>query len=445
LPAVHKGERTLAGSKPKTPCATWFTAVVCALYCSALAWANRAPDQQDDSGIINKKQTPTNGLTQLYDHTVKNGIELGMNITNIYQQNAHGSISTHRRAGRNSGSYDLEFSANLQKMLGIDSAILFAHTEGWWSKSAGINKPSVGSVFSVNADAMPEDSMVVTELWYEQAMFDGTFLLRAGKIDITSGFECSSCPVAFDSSIFANDETTQFLNGALVNNPTIPFPSYALGAAGYYNPLEWWYASAGVVDAQNDVRETGLRTAFHKEDYFFYIFETGITINLRSPDGPLKGAYRVGFWNDPQPKSHSDSIRNYRDDVGFYLSFDQMLKKENTVIEDGQGLGMFFRYGYADGKKNDITNFLSLGFQYQGLLDGRDADVFGAGFAQGFFSDSASTTYPEDYESVVELYYNVQINQFIHLTPDIQYVINPGGAAGVNDAMVLGMRMQVLF
>jgi len=398
--------------------------VVCVLHCSAVSQANRAPKHRDYSGIINKKHTPAKELVQLYDNAVKSGIKLGMNTTNIYQQNAHGGISTHRRAGRNSGSYDLELLADLQKMLGIERANLFAHIEGWWSKSGGINEPSVGSAFGVNADAMPKNSMVVTELWYEQAMFDDTFLLRAGKMDITGGFECNGCSVVFDSSLFANDEATQFLNGALVNNPTIPFPDYALGIAGFYNPIEWWYASAGVVDAQNDMRETGFRTALHKEDYFFYIFETGVTVNVRSPDGPLKGAYRVGVWNNPQPKGHSDSIRKYRDDIGFYLSCDQMLKKENTVPEDGQGLGIFFRYGYADGKKNDITNFLSLGFQYQGLLDGRDADVFGAGFARAFFSDSASTTY---------------------LTPDIQYIINPSGAVGVNDAMVLGMRIQVLF
>jgi porin len=122
-----------------------------------------------------------------------------------------------------------------------------------------------------------------------------------------------------------------------------------------------------------------------------------------------------------------------------------MLIKENAELQDSQGLGTFFRYGYADGRKNDITNFWSAGFQYQGLLDGRDEDVLGAGFAQGFFSDTASTTYTEDYESVIELYYNIRINRFINLSPDIQYVINPGSAAGVSDAMVLGMRMQMLF
>jgi len=43
------------------------------------------------------------------------------------------------------------------------------------------------------------------------------------------------------------------------------------------------------------------------------------------------------------------------------------------------------------------------------LLDGRDYDVLGVDFAQGFFSDKASATYTEDYESVLEIYYNARL------------------------------------
>jgi len=322
---------------------------------------------------------------------------------------------------------------------------LFVHTEGFWSKSAGIDSPSVGSFFGGNGDAVPRDSVVVTELWFEQAMFDGKFLLRVGKMDLTGGFECSDWPVAFDTGVFANDETSQFLNSALVNNPTIPFPIYALGFAGYYNPVEWWYFSAGVVDAQNDLRETGFRTTFYGEDYFFYIFETGVTPMLDSSNGSLQGAYRIGIWNDPQPKAHSDAVKTYRDDVGLYLSCDQMLFKENSDYSDNQGLGAFVRYGYADSDKNDMTNFWSFGVQYHGLIDGRDDDVLGAGFAQGFFSDKASITYMEDYESAFELYYNAKFTPWLNISPSVQYITNPGGNDLSGDSVIFGVRAQMLF
>ncbi len=284
--------------------------------------------------------------------------------------------------------------------------------------------------------------MDIVEFWYQQGFADNKFLLRIGKIDLTGGFECSGCPVSFDCSSFANDETTQFMNGALVNNLTIPFPSEGLGIAGFYNPVKWWYISAGIADAQADVRETGFRTTFRGKDYFFSIAETGIVTEIASAKGPLKGAYRAGMWYDPQPKSNSDSEKLYRDDKGFYLSFDQMLFKENT--DDEQGLGAFFRYGYAPSKTNDLTNFVSAGIQYQGLFAGRDEDVLGFGFARGFVSNRAKATYTEEAESVYEVYYNVQIVPNVNITPSLQYITHPG-AVNTANATVMAVRLHLAF
>jgi len=154
----------------------------------------------------------------------------------------------------------------------------------------------------------------------------------------------------------------------------------------------------------------------------------------------------VGLWNDPQPKAVSvDGAKNYRDDVGFYLSCDQMLARENADPDDNQGLGAFLRYGYASSKRNDITNFWSVGFQYQGLIEGRDDDVLGVGFAQGIFSDKASTTYTDDYENALELYYSAQVTPWLNISPSIQYIANPGGDKSVSDAVVLGVRVQMTF
>jgi len=369
------------------------------------------------------------------DKLADSGIEVGLGLTNIYQQNVRGGISKHRRAGRLSGSYDLELSVDFQKLLGIEGGSLYVLTEGSWPKT-DYDAMSVGSAFGVNGDFAGRRLMDVSELWYEQVMFDSALRIRIGKMDFTG---------IFDTSAYANDETTQFLNNALINNPTIPFPEYGLGVAGYYSPADFWYLSAAVADAQADVRETGFRTAFHKEDYFFCIFETGITPKLDSGNGPLQGAYRLGLWMDPQPKAHSDASKNYRDDVGFYLSCDQLLAKENSNPEDSQGLGVFGRYGYANSKRNDIANFWSAGFQYRGLFEGRDDDDLGVGFAQGVFSNSADMTYTDDYENVLELYYKAQVRPSLSIGPSVQYVANPGGDKTASDAVVFGVRIQKMF
>jgi porin len=388
------------------------------------------------------------GLLSCKERLAENGIELDVGVTNIYQQNLRGGLSKHRRAGRFSGSYDVELTLDAEKIFGFAGGSFFVHAEGSWSKSGGIDAPSVGSVFGVNGDGAGRRVLDITELWYEHSFMDETFLVRIGKMDLTGGFECRGCPVSFDGSMFANDETSQFLNSALVNNPTIPFGDNGLGIAVHFSPDDFWYISAAAKDAQSDVRETGFRTAFHDEDYFLYIFETGITPALTSKNGPLQGAYRIGMWYDPQPKASSDraDAENFEsDDTGFYTSCCQMLCKENSDIEDSQGMGAFFRYGYAPSRNNDITQFWSFGLQYQGLFEGRDEDVLGVGFAHGTFSDSANVTYTDDYEAVVEMYYNAGITPQLSISPSIQYVMNPGGNDSVSDAVVLGFRAQLTF
>ncbi len=385
------------------------------------------------------EQSSINEFFDPFESLAYSGIEVGFGLTNIYQQNVHGGLSTHRKAGRYSGSYDIEVLADLEKLLGFERGLLFMHLEGGWPDTEGIDAGSIGSVFGVNADAIGNRAMDVKQLFYEGILFSDNLTFMAGKIDFTG---------VFDTSAYADDECSQFLNPAFVDNPTIPFPDYSLGAVLTYNPTKSWYLMCGIADAQADSRETGFRTAFHNEDYFLYMCEVGFASELASANGAMPGTYRAGLWNDPQPKANSDSAKSYRDDVGFYLSFDQMLEKENDDPQDTQGLGAFLRYGSANSRKNDIAGFWSFGFQYQGLIEGRDNDVLGAGFAQGIFSNSASAANTQDYESVIELYYSARITPCFSLSPNIQYIANPSSPdnpATADDAVVLGMRLQMNF
>jgi len=400
----------------------------------------------EDNCSIWQKDALAGSLFGGRDLLADNGIEVEFGLTNVYQNNVRGGLSTHNHKGRFSGSYDIEMEIDAEKLFGLKGGSFYMLAEGGWTDTEGINETSVGSYFGVNGDAAGNRSMDVTELWYEQILHDEHDLrLRVGKMDLTGGFECRGCPVAFDGSLYANDETGQFLNNALINNPTIPFPDRGLATSVYFSPQDSdVYISAAIADAQADARETGFNTTFHDEDYFFSIAEAGFASHIESDKGTMPGAYRFGMWYDPQPKANSDSAKSYRDDNGLYTSFDQMLYKENNDSEDSQGIGAFFRYGYAPSKTNDVTNFFSTGLQYKGLCEYRDDDVLAVGFAQGNFSDSANMTYTDDHEAVYEVYYNAQLTAAISLTPSLQYIVNSGGNSE-GDAVVFGARLQMLF
>lgn len=408
----------------------------------AMTWF-AAADAEYGQGGIWEQETITEGFWGLNDELANSGMELSISMTNVLQHTTHGGTSTHDRAGLLTGSLDVELTTDLQRLLGIEGATLYIYGESTWPRSdAGTE--GVGSTFTVNADAGGRNSFNIIELWWEQALLNNTLRIRFGKLDLTGGFQCRGCPVSFDGSSFANDETTQFLNTAFVNNPTIPFPAQGAGIIIYYNPVEWWYISGGVGDAAADKRETGLRTGLHGDDYGLYLLETGITPLLDSANGKLQGAYRFGMWIDTTDRAEFGG-ENASNNTGFYTSCDQLVIKENNDSEDTQGLGVFGRYGWATSQVFSVTNFWSIGMQYQGLLDGRDDDVAGIGYAQGIYSDEAGVA--EDHESVVEVYYNAAVTPWLNLGPSLQYVKNPGGAkgGGVSDAVVLALRAQMTF
>ncbi len=386
------------------------------------------------SGNICEQETLTNGFWGLNEQLEDSGIELGFGLTSIYQINARGGISTNEHRGRHHSRYEATMDIDLERLLGIEDGSFSVVGWGGWPDTEGIDGHSVGSAWGINALPYSNRGMDIVECAYEGPLFSDDLTIVIGKLDFTG---------IFDATAYADNECGeygQFMNAALVDDPTIPFPQQGLGMVLAWDITDLWYLMGGVADAQADSRETGFRTTFHKQDYFFYALETGITAG--------NGTYRVGLWNDSQPKANTDRAavgKSYRDDIGFYTSCDQMLDKENNDPEDSQGLGMFFRYGYAAAIKNDITNFFSVGFQYQGLLDGRDDDVLGAASAHGSFSDTADSSYQEDYENALEVYYNAQVTPWFNLSPSVQYIANPGGVKTAKDAVVFGLRAHMTF
>ncbi len=410
----------------------------------ASAPAATQPGEEPEAGCasITERDTLTDNWFGLGRALSEKGLSVNLLATQVYQQNLHGGLSTHRRAGRYAGRYDLEVEADLEELIKLPGARVYALAKGGWSD--GIDPSSIGSLFGADIVAVGDRPIDLWQLYYEQDFLGKKAVVRVGKVDLTAGFECRGCPATFDGNSFTNDELRQFLNGSLVNNPTIPFPDPGLGVIAHVAPVEWWYVAAAVADAQAEVAETGFNTTFHGRDDFFSIYETGLMPSLPSGRGPLQGAYRAGLWYDPQPKERFDGGGVKRDDVGFYTSCDQMVWKETADDdEDTQGLGLFGRYGIADADVNEIKSFWSTGLQYQGLIPTRDNDVMGFGVGQGRLSRQADFTASN--ETALEWYYNIEVAPWLHISPDVQYIANPGGDASADDAVVVGARVQIAF
>lgn len=404
---------------------------------------NEAPGKEnrtllDKIKAFQDKYSPTKYIEEKWLNP--NGIELETGATYIYQANTQGGLRTSEHSDRIARSSDWVFIADMERVAGLPGEVYMLIET---SANVGLDPDSVGSFFNVNGDALGDHCLEISEFWYEFPLFPETFSLRLGKIDLTNPMVFEDSPASFDSSLFANDETTQFLNGALVNNPTIPFPDYSLGLMALLRPGESWYVSLGAADAEPRHGQVGFNTAFNHGANYFYIAEAGASLSVPSGRGPLAGLAYAGIWYDPQEKDKLYNDQTKRDDRGFYLGYDQMLWHESAEVQDGQGLGLFSRYGWADDEVNVINHFWSLGVQYQGFFPGRDMDVMAVGFAEGLFSDRI--TLSGNHESVYEWYYNLYVTDWMAISPDVQYVVNPGGNPAARDAIVVGLRARLSF
>jgi porin len=396
------------------------------------------PEAADPGGA-----TLTNNWFGAGDRLAEQGLTLKLSATQVFQDMARGGVFTHRHAGRYSGRYDFEVEGDLERLARVQGGSFYILAEGGWS--GGIENVAIANHFNPNGVALGTHSVRVQEFWYQQSLLDDRVSIRIGKIDLTGTFECHTCPGSFDGNTFANDETTQFLNAALVNNPTIPFPERGLGAVVFVRLTDSWYASAGVGDAKAREGQTGFNTAFEDPHETLSLYETGYVAHLPSANGPLHGAYRVGMWYDTVTKDRFDGEGVRRGDTGLYVSMDQVFLKETNDPNDEQGLGAFARFGFADAAVNPVKFFWSAGGQYRGLLPGRDADVLALGVAQGRLSDAPGAGFTARSETAIETYYSVEVTPWLHVGPSIQYIFSPGGLREARDALVVGIRIRAAF
>ncbi|HEO63707.1 MAG TPA: hypothetical protein ENN78_00360, partial [Candidatus Omnitrophica bacterium] len=353
------------------------------------------------------------------------GLTIGASATFILQgtNNANGDDLAKNGEDVIDASYsmDLEF----EKTFG-DYGLAFLHLET--GDGAGVEDEL--KVFSnVNRDADDSDNSVsVTEVWYEHYFKSLPLTLTFGKID----------PAAYlDTNEYANDECTQFLGHIFRNSPVVEFPDdNAAGVRIAIEPVDFLGVEFVAMDANADW-----------EDVFDNMFLAG-QLNFKPKLLERPGNYRVYGWlNDKDHIKWDDALKTKEKSYGFGLSFDQ----EITDV-----LGVFARYGwqnpevYADGAGFSLEQSWSTGIQLAGSLWGRDDDVFAIAFGQVMPSDDykKANGLKAKTESHLEAYYNFKVNDHLSVSPDIQVIWDPYGGDAVNgDKTILvgGVRAQVDF
>ncbi len=353
------------------------------------------------------------------------GLRIGAGATFVLQgtNNANGDELAKNGEDATDVSYsmDLEFEKTFS-----DYGLAFLHLE----TGAGAGVENELQVFSnVNRDADNSDNSVsVTEVWYEHYFKALPLTLTFGKID----------PTAYlDTNEYANDECTQFLGHIFRNSPVMEFPDdNAAGIRVAINPADFLGIEFAAMDANADW-----------EDVLDNMFLAG-QLNFKPKLLERPGNYRVYGWlNDKDHIKWDDALKTKEKSYGFGLSLDQ----EITDV-----FGAFARYGwqnpevYADGSEFSLEQSWSAGIRLAGNLWGRNDDIFAIAFGQVMPSDDykKANDLKAKTESHLEAYYNIKVNDHLSVSPDIQVIWDPyGGDATNGDKTIFvgGVRAQVDF
>ncbi|NLX13499.1 MAG: carbohydrate porin [Phycisphaerales bacterium] len=377
------------------------------------------------------------------------GVDFSPMLVSVYQQNFRGGVNTHN-AHEIAGMWFYNMELDFNKMLSIPGASFFIRGTQSWNNGIQRDVGSLAAPYWIagsggNYFYGDPNCILVDKWWYRQRLLDDRIEFRLGKL--------LNVLDLFDQNLYAQSYVTQFSYRGFSHNLTIP-AAKGIGAFAKFWPADWIYFQMSGIDADNRPTRTGFDTGFHGPAHFVGNWEFGLSPKWRIGDRTLPGNYRFGWWYNPRVRSvymktlDGALTQRYKSgDVGFYTSLDQLIFKENDNPSDKQGLGAFFRYGYAHGDINRINHFWSTGLQYQGLIPTRDEDLLGFGVAQSIASRQLRSEINSrtDRETVYELYYAFKVTPWCVITPDVQFITNPEANKDARDSVVGGVRIRIDF
>lgn len=252
---------------------------------------------------------------------------------------------------------------------------------------------------SYTARLVRQNEVNVREAWLRTEVFSQKLAISAGRLDLTN---------YFDRNAAANDETTQFVSDALVNNPALGLATNGSGVAAVFDPKNGFAFKAGLQQSNTDA--TNLSQSLYSLAEIDYVAR---------PPGLREGNYRVWVRND-------NSTQRNRSAVG--VSLDQKL----TPV-----FGLFGRYGSSE-TDAERDRFYSAGFQIQTGLVFNPLDFWGVGYAQ---SNLASG----DREKLVEGYYNFQISEKLRLSLHLQHIFETPADGDSVGFLMPAIRVQARF
>jgi len=348
------------------------------------------------------------------------------------------------------GEYDLIF--DLQKFGGLPYGSLLVRLEHWYGEYGNVSLRTGSFAPAVFPAALPPaandpGTLFLTNFILTQPLSERCVVF-VGKKDVLG---------AADQDIFSGgDGTEQFVNQAFIANPAfllgLPYTGFTAGVA---LPQDWGMISGFVYDPKDRTQDF-----FDLGDLFQAGIIMGAEVKFATDLGGMKGEHHVGgMWKhvdltdlqfaEPPPGEYPEpavpGFPTLPDSWTIYYGFDQYLVQFGE--SPGRGWGFFGRASISDGNPTPVRYFLSAGVGGDSNLRRGKNDKWGVGWyyvgASDEFGPLPQFLFGPRDGTGVEVYYNFQVNPWLNVTPDLQF-LRPEAGAIADDAFVYGLRVNLI-
>jgi hypothetical protein len=343
-----------------------------------------------------RRQTINEKIEEALDDASSRSVSVGVDGAIVFQnvQQSDGPDAPADGKNYELASADLYFTAGLAQ-----NTIFYADIVGL---SGTPPDNEVGGLTLLNGYAarlVNQNELNLREAWLMTELANQRVGLTLGRVDLTN---------YFDHNAVANDETTQFISDALVNNPMLGLSENGAGLAAVYDPKNGFSAKFGYQQSSS--------TAMNLSDSLFYLAEVS---KLLTPFNLGEGNYRAWYRTD-----NSSGV----DQRAYGVSVDQKMTAALTL---------FARYGSAQtGGPRD--EFYSVGLQLKNGAVINPEDAWGVGLANTELGGG-------DEEDLLEGYYNLRLTQKMQLSFHLTHVTEKPVAAPELSYFVPGVRLQASF
>ena len=344
---------------------------------------------------VYRRQTINEKIEEALEEAAEHSVSVGVDaaVSTQFANLTQGTMDP------TSGAYALA-SADLFFTAGIAQyTVFFADIVGLSGSPPDTEIPTLSLLNGYTARLVAQNQLNLREAWLRTELFGQRLALTAGRLDLTN---------YFDQNALANDESTQFLSDALVNNQMLGLSSNGTGVAAEYDTKRGFRLKFGFQQSNDE--------ASNLSDSIYTLSEAGYTF---TPFTLPEGTYRVWFRTD----NTTDEITH-----GAGFSIDQKISP---------ALGIFARYG-TSALTVGRDNFYSVGVGISNGLVFNPQDTWGVGYAQMDLESGEA-------EKLVEGYYNFMLTEKLRLSLHLTGVLDHPDTDSEFAYVLPSIRFQAAF